>query len=357
MVTVAKEPRPIRVLPRGDWMDESNPPVDPAVPAFLPGIDKSGRQTRLDLANWICSDENPLTARVFVNRTWRVFFGAGISPNLDDIGAQGDPPVHPELLDWLAIEFRESGWDVKHLVRRIVTSRAYRQSSLETPELRERDPANQLLARQSRFRLPAEMIRDNALAASGLLVRHLGGASAHPYQPEGYYQHLNFPTRSYEADSDWKQYRRGVYTHWQRQFLHPMLKAFDAPSREICTARRPVSNTPLAALALLNDPTFIEASRVLAMHILVEGGDDVRSRLRWAWRAVLSRDPTSDEVDLLEELLKTDAAEYAADPDAARALTSIGLAPLPDDVDLVELAAWTSVARAVLNLNETITRN
>jgi len=357
MVTIAKEPRPIRVLPRGDWMDESRDPVDPAVPAFLPGVTKDERLTRLDLANWLASDDNPLTARVFVNRVWKLFFGKGLSGNLDDLGAQGEPPVHPELLDWLAVEFRDSGWDVKHLIRLIVTSRAYRQSSLESPELRRRDPQNRLVARQSRFRLPAEFVRDNALAVSGLLVPHLGGPSARPYQPAGYYKFLNFPTREYRPDEDWNQYRRGVYTHWQRQFVQPMLRAFDAPSREECTAERPISNTPLAALALLNDPTFVEAARVLAARTLAEGGTATDDRLRWAWRQVVSHEPSSEELTLLRSLLEQDRAEYAVDPAAADALLSIGLAPLPEGVDHVELAAWTGACRALLNLNEAATRN
>lgn len=356
MVTVPQTPRPIRILPRGDWMNESNPPIDPAVPGFLPPIEKEGRQTRLDLANWICSDDNPLPARVFANRVWKLFFGRGLSGNLEDVGAQGEPPTHPELLDWLAVEFRESGWNIKRLVRMIVTSSVYRQSSLETPETRTFDPQNRLLARQSRFRLPAEFIRDNALAASGLLVSELGGPSARPYQPKGYYRHLNFPEREYQADQDSDQYRRGVYTHWQRQFLHPMLRAFDAPSREECTAERPISNTPLAALALLNDPSFMEAARHLAARTLAEPGTD-EDRVRWAWREVLSRDAASEEVALLKSLLVEDRAEYANARNEAEALTSIGLAATPKNLDVVELAAWTSVTRAMLNLNETLTRN
>ncbi|MBA3312300.1 MAG: DUF1553 domain-containing protein [Planctomycetaceae bacterium] len=356
MVTVAQEPRPIRLLSRGDWMDESHPPLDPAVPGFLPPAAHENRATRLDLANWISSDQNPLTARVFANRTWKLFFARGLSGNLDDVGAQGEAPEHPELLDWLAVEFRDSGWDVKHLVRTIVTSHTYRQSSLETPEMRRRDPQNRLLARQSRFRLPAEFVRDNLLAVSGLLVRRIGGESARPYQPEGYYRHLNFPERTYQAHTDSNQYRRGVYTHWQRQFVQPMLRAFDAPSREECTTERPISNTPLAALAALNDPSFVEASRVLAAHTLTQESDQ-SSRLRSMWRRVLSRDSTSEELDLLRRLVEQDRAEYATDPKAADELLSIGLAPIPKDVDPVELAAWTSAARALLNLNEAMTRN
>lgn len=357
MVTVAKEePRPIRLLPRGDWMDDSQPPLDPAVPEFLPPASHEGRATRLDLANWICSDENPLTARVFANRTWTLFFGNGLSANLDDVGAQGEPPDHPQLLDWLAVEFRKSGWDVKALVRTIVTSHTYRQSSFETPEVRRRDPQNRLLARQTRFRLPAEFVRDNLLAVSGLLVSELGGESAKPYQPAGYYRHLNFPEREYQADTDANQYRRGVYTHWQRQFVQPMLRAFDAPSREECTAERPISNTPLAALAALNDPSFVEASRVLAAHA-IEAESDESARLQWMWRRVLSRDATSEELSLLKRLVDQDRAEYAAEPKAADELLTVGLAPVPEDVDHVELAAWTSAARALLNLNEAMTRN
>ncbi len=333
MVTVASEkPRPIRLLPRGDWMNESQPPLDPAVPEFLPPASHEGRATRLDLANWICSDENPLTARVFANRTWRLFFGHGLSANLDDVGAQGEPPDYPELLDWIAVEFRESGWDIKALVRTIVMSHTYRQSSIETPELRRRDPQNRLLARQTRFRLPAEFVRDQLLAVSGLLVSELGGESAKPYQPAGYYRHLNFPEREYQADQDANQYRRGVYTHWQRQFVQPMLRAFDAPSREECTAERPISNTPLAALAALNDPSFVEASRVLAAHA-IEAESDESARLQWMWRRVLSRDATSEELALLKRLVDQDRTEYAADPKSADELLTVGLAPVPEGVE------------------------
>ncbi len=195
--------------------------------------------TRADLADWLTDVQHGvggLTARVFANRFWYLLFGTGIARSLDDFGGQGEPPVHPELLDNLAVEFDESGWNVKHMMKLIVMSRAYRQSSLVSPPLRARDPYNRLCARQSRYRLPAEMIRDNALAISGLLVEGCGGASVKPYQPAGYYRHLNFPQRKYQEHTDKRQWRRGVYVHWQRQFLHPMLKALDAPSREECTA-------------------------------------------------------------------------------------------------------------------------
>ena len=291
------------------------------------------------------------------NRLWYLFLGAGLTRNLEDNGAQGEWPTHPDLLDWLAVEFVESGWDVKHLVRLIVTSRTYRQSARETESLRRADPENRLFARQASPRLPAELIRDGALAASGLLVRQVGGASARPYQPAGYYEHLNFPRRTYKHDTGPGQYRRGVYTHWQRQFLHPMLRAFDAPSREECTAQRPVSNTPLQALTLLNDPSFVEAARTLAGRLLREAETGDETRIRRAWRLVLAREPGRREVAALARLVEASRTQYRSDPAAARKLAQMGLAAVSEGVDVVELAAWTAVARVLFNLDETITRN
>jgi hypothetical protein len=397
MITVAIEPRPIRVLARGDWLDESGEIVEPAVPAIFrkssvhtprdaSGIPtsgvasesesafalrkqalsrserpegeatnyRSGRLNRLDLARWLAARDNPLVARVFVNRLWKMYFGKGLAANLDDLGAQGEPPVHPELLDWLAVEFIDSGWDLKHMVRLMVASRTYRQASLETPTLRDRDPTNRLLARQSRPRLDAEMIRDAALATSGLLVRKIGGRSVRPYQPDGYYQHLNFPKRSYVVDVADAQFRRGLYTHWQRSFLHPMLKAFDAPSREECTAERSISNTPQAALVLLNDPTFVEAARAFALRILREGGATTDDRLRWAWRHALGREPRDREESTLRRLMERELAESRVVPNGA---AEIAKTVASVDPDAAELAAWTSVARTIFNLNESITRN
>jgi len=333
MITVPIKPRETRIQPRGNWLDDSGEIVEPAVPAFLGKIEKPDgqRATRLDLANWLTDPVNGsggLTARVFANRFWYLFYGEGISSSLGDFGGQGSPPVHPELLDNLAIEFYESGWDVKHLVKLMVMSRTYRISSVSSPERDERDPNNQLFARQSRYRLPAELIRDNALAISGLLNTEYGGASAKPPQPVGYYRHLNFPVRKYQADTDASQFRRGVYTHWQRQFLHPMLKAMDAPSREECTARRPRSNTPTAAMVLLNDPSFVQAAEAFAKRIESEGGDDFAQRLDFACKLALSRSPDAIEKRALTEL-------YESDP----------------------TTGWKAVARALLNLGETTTRN
>lgn len=357
MVTQPIEPWEVRVLPRGDWLNKTGPVVRPAIPAFLGRLSTDGRATRLDLARWLVSRDNPLTARVYVNRLWSLYFGAGLCVSVDDFGAQGEAPHHPRLLDWLAVEFMDSGWDVKHVVKLMVMSRAYHQSSLAPTELRRRDPQNKLLARQSRWRLDAELVRDNALAVGGLLNRAIGGHSVKPYQPQGYYQHLNFPQRKYQADMDERQYRRGLYMHWQRQFLHPMLRAFDAPMREECTAKRTRSNTPLAALVLLNDPTFVESARALAVRIMQEGGATRDQRIKWAWKQALSRDPSPQEQAIITRMFIADVKDYRTDPAATKKLLSVGMHRAPKELDEAELAAWTGVARAILNLSETMTRN
>ncbi len=356
MVTHAIKPRPIRVLRRGDWLDDGGDLVEPGVPSFLPPL-RNGeeRATRLDLAKWLVAPDHPQTSRIFVNRLWYLFFGTGLCRSLEDTGSQGEWPTHPELLDWLASDFVASKWDIKRMVKLVVTSRTYRQSSVINPK--SPDSENRLYARQNRFRLPAEMIRDHALAVSGLLVEKLGGPSARPYQPDGYYQYLNFPKRVYKSDTNENQYRRGLYVHWQRQFLHPMLKAFDAPSREECTVQRPISNTPLQALTLLNDPSLVEAARGLAVRILKDGGSDDEARVRWVWKRVLSREASDREAAVLRRMVEESRKHYAADEAAAKKLLSVGMLPLPKDANTTELAAWTMAARTLLNLNETITRN
>lgn len=360
VVSVAIEPRVTRVLPRGNWQDDSGEIVLPGTPRFLPSsgpTPDARRQTRLDLARWITSRDNPLTARTFVNRLWKEFFGTGLSSVLDDLGAQGEYPSHPELLDWLAVEFMERGWDIKAMVRLMVTSSTYRQASRIRPDLMEFDPGNRLLTRQNPRRLEAEFVRDNALFASGLLNLEIGGPSAYPYQPEGYYQSLNFPKREYKPDTGSRQYRRGLYTHWQRTFLHPMLANFDASSREECSAMRNVSNTPQQALTLLNDPTFVEAARVLAEKILTETPEKLFSdRLESAFLRVLARLPSSQEFDSLETFHCAQFEYYQEEPESAILLSEIGQKPVDQDINPVELAAWTSVTRAILNLNETIVR-
>ncbi|MBI5758587.1 MAG: DUF1553 domain-containing protein, partial [Planctomycetales bacterium] len=357
LVTVSAAPRMVRMLPRGNWLDESGEAVTPAIPVSLGKLNNGDRRaTRLDLANWLVSNDNPLATRVFVNRLWKLYFGQGLSKTLEDVGAQGEWPTHPELLDWLAVEFRESGWNVKQLVRLIVTSGVYRQTSTLSQPSRAADPYNRLLSAQGRFRLDAEFIRDNALAISGLLSHRIGGESDRPYQPDGYWDYLNFPRRTWEHDKGERQYRRGLYTFWQRSFLHPSLLAFDAPSREECVADRPRSNTPQQALTLLNDPSYVEAARVFASKILKEGGTTDDDRLRWAFRQAVSRSPKPEELSILAKLLAKHRSEFRANTTAAEQLPKIGEAPAPDGVDKVELAAWTSIARTIFNLHETITR-
>ena len=356
LVSESGKPREVRIHARGNWQNDTGPVMEPGVPEALGRLGAKGRATRLDLARWLVSPGNPVTSRVTVNRVWKLFFGTGLSKTLYDSGSQGELPTHPELLDWLAREFVQSGWDLKHLVRLIVTSDAYRRSSVATPELRERDPYNRLLARQTPFRLDAEFIRDTALAVSGLLVEKVGGASVFPYQPAGYWAALNFPTREWQNSQGEGLYRRGLYTHWQRTFLHPSLAAFDACSREEAAADRPRSNIPQQALALLNDPTYVEAARGLAERTLGHGGKGTRGRIRFAWNLALNRPPTPAEVGVLSGLLEGQKRELQKNPKGVDPLLHVGARPVPQGIDPVELAAWTEVARTILNLHETITR-
>ena len=362
MISASIKPRTMRVLPRGNWLDESGPIVTSAIPSFLGKLDTGDqRATRLDLAEWLTDAESGnglLTSRVFANRFWYLLLGNGIARNLTDFGGQGEPPSHPELLDNLAIEFVESGWNIRHMLKLIAMSRTYRQSSFVGEELRTADPENRLFSRQSRFRLPAEAVRDNALFVSGLLVQKVGGPSVKPYQPAGYYRHLNFPTRKYAQHNDDRQWRRGLYVHWQRQFLHPMLKAFDAPRREECTAQRPRSNTPLASLTLLNDPTFVEAARAFAERIFrTETATTDSERLDAAFMLAVSRKPDAFERSVLSTLLIESRKQYQGHEKAARNFISAGIAPTPYGFEVTEHAAWTAVARAILTLGETTTRN
>lgn len=359
MVTEATDPGITRILPRGNWLDESGPVVQPAPPRFLAGEApaKDHRATRLDLADWLVAPENPLTARAFVNRLWNQFFGTGLSAVVDDLGLQGEYPSHPALLDWLAVQLVDSQWDMKAMVRLMVTSATYRQQSDFRDDLQEIDPTNRLWATHSPRRLEAEFVRDNALYAAGLLNLEIGGPSATPYQPEGYYVSLNFPRREYEAATDDRQYRRGLYTHWQRTFPHPMMANFDAPSREECTADRSVSNTPQQALTLLNDPTFVEAARALAERAMSEAPtDDFEARADYAFRLVVARSPTTEELAGLRDFHRTQRANYAKAPEDADRLARVGRHVTAAHLDPIELAAWTQVSRVLLNLNETLTR-
>jgi hypothetical protein len=325
VITRAQNPEPTRILSRGNFLDETGDIVQPAIPAFLGKLDTGSRRAnRADLAAWLTSEANPLTARVQVNRLWRQFFGAGLSRTLDDLGSQGEWPSHPELLDWLAADFM-SDWDIQRAIRQIVLSAAYRQASTANRAAQEYDPDNRLLARQNRVRVDAETVRDLALSVSGLLAEKFGGPSIRPVQPAGYLAALNFPKRDYSASHGSDLYRRGLYVHWQRTFLHPSLMTFDAPSREECTVSRVSSNTPLQALVLLNDPIYVEAAQALARLASERGGTTPEARVAWAFERVTGRLPSAAE---LAEL-----------------------------IGLHRRGAMFSVARALLNLSETITRN
>ncbi len=352
-------PRETAILGRGDYRNRGEV-VTPGVPAVLPAFGKDLPVNRLGLAKWLVDPANPLTARVAVNRYWQLHFGTGIVKTAEDFGSQGEPPSHPLLLDWLATEFVRTNWDVKAMQRLMVTSAAYRQSSHVTPELQERDPENRLLARGPRMRLPAEMVRDNALAVSGLLVDKVGGASVMPYQPKGLWEETAYgdvyTAQTYTQGHGEDLYRRSMYTFWKRTSPPPALITFDSPDREKCTARRAVTNTPLQALVLLNDPTYIEAARVLAEKMIREGGADPGRRIRYAFRLATAREPNAKELQVLRELERTEAAEYHRDKDAAGKLVGVGEAKVDAKVDVGELAAWTTVASTILNLDETITR-
>jgi hypothetical protein len=366
VTTVSVDPGVTRILPRANWMDDSQPIVEPAIPRFLGVLDTKGeRATRLDLANWLVSRNNPLTARAFVNRTWREFFGTGLSKTLDDLGSQGEWPIHPELLDWLASEFMHPqfeassarDWDVKHIIRLIVTSHTYRQSSMPDAASSEKDPENRLLAHQNRYRVDAENVRDIALQVSGLLAEKFGGPSVDPDEPPGYLAALNFPKREYSASHGEDLYRRGLYTTWQRTYLHPSLMNFDAPTREECAVNRSVSNTPLQALDLLNDPIYVEAARVFAQNAIKDGGKTFDAQLDWIFARALNRRPNQEERSILEGLFERDLKRFAADPSGAHDLLSEGEAPLANNQSAPLLAAMTMVTRAVLNLHEVDTRN
>ena len=359
IVSESAAPRTVRILPRGDWQNESGEVVIPATPRFLPGALESTdgkRLTRLDLAQWLVSRENPLTSRVFMNRLWKQFFGIGLSKSLEDIGTQSELPPNQALLDWLAVDFMDRGWDVKAMVRVMVTSEAYKQASVAPKDIVARDPQNREIARQSRWRLDAEFVRDNALTISGLLVDKLGGPSVKPYQPGGYWENLNFPAREWDTDKGENQWRRGLYTWWQRSYAHPAMLAFDAPTREECSADRLRSNIPQQALVLLNDPEFVEASRNLALRMQKEGGPTPEARIAWAWKQATGRTPNPEELKLLGDLLRKHLDSFKKEPKSAESLLAVGYSPKESGAPMDELAAYTSIARAILNLHETITR-
>lgn len=342
------------LLERGAY-DAPGEEVQPAVPTALPPMDEDLPRDRLGLARWIVSRENPLTARVTVNRLWAMLFGTGIVKTVEDFGSQGEWPVHPELLDWLAVEFMDSGWDLKHMVKLMVMTAAYRQDSRVTPALLESDPENRLLARSGRYRLPAEMIRDQALAISGLLVEKQGGPPVRPYQPPGLWQELA-GGKGYEEDKGEGLYRRSLYTYWRRTVAPPMMVNFDASTRETCVVHEVRTNTPLQALNLMNDVTFVEAARKLAERLLGEGPANEKSRLRYGFLLTLGREPQPREQAALSKALLHYRSYYGQNQDDARQFLAVGNSSPANKWDTADLAAWTAVASILLNLDETVTK-
>ena len=364
------QPRDTFVLMRGEY-DKKGEKVSAKTPAVLPALPDGLPTNRLGLAQWVTSPEHPLTPRVTVNRYWQMFFGSGLVATPDDFGSQGAKPTHPELLNWLAWEFthgsaspNRSAWDIKAFVRDLVTSATYRQTSAVTAELLAKDPSNILLARGPRFRLQAEFIRDQALAVSRLLSDRIGGESVSPYQPAGLWEELmsredgdRFTAQKYSQSHGADLYRRTMYTFWKRTCPPPTLATFDAPDRETCTVRRARTNTPLQALVLLNDPTYVEASRKLAERILTEGGDTADSRIDFLFRLATARRPSDREHGILMALLRSQEQKYREDSKAADQLLKVGESSFNSKLPKDQLAAWTTMASAVLNLDEAVTRN
>jgi hypothetical protein len=353
------EIRPAYILKRGEY-DQRGEQVGRDTPAFLPPLPPDAPRNRLGLARWLVSPEHPLTARVAVNRLWQQCFGTGLVKTAEDFGSQGEPPSHAELLDWLAVEFRESGWNVKGMLRRLVTSAAYRQSARITKDRLARDPHNRLLARGPRFRLDAEMLRDQALAVSGLLVERVGGPSVKPPQPSGLWEAVAFTgsnTGIFKADSGLaKVHRRSLYTFWKRTAHPPQMGTLDAPSREACTVRRERTNTPLQALLMMNERLFVEASRGLAERVLRETPGDTDARLRHLFRLATARTPDTEEMAILRGALQEHLARYRGDAKAAQQLIQVGEGRPDPSRSAEELAAWTMLGNLVLNLDEVINR-
>ena len=356
LVTKSVMPREVRMLERGNWQVPTGPPLAAMIPAVLGKLSDEA-PNRLDLARWLTGPDNPLVARVFVNRVWMLLFGEGIVGTPDDFGRQGEYPSHPELLDWLATDFVDSGWNVKRLFKRIVTSETYLCSSARAANFPiEIDPDNRLLSHQNRFVLMAELIRDNALMVGGLLDERFGGFSALPYQPEGYWIHMNSEFPREIAKEQGSIYRRGLYTYWCRSFLHPSLLAFGAPARDECVVERVRSNTPQQALVLLNDTAYVEAARNFAERVLREAAADTNKRIEFIWRTALARNPKSYEIELARTLFRSHRSQLENDAAAIEHILKVGETKPDLALDRLELAAWTSVTRVVMNLHEFITR-
>ena len=355
----AGEPKPAFMLKRGEY-DQKGEKVGRAVPAFLPPLPPGAPKNRLGLAEWLIGSNHPLTARVAVNRLWQQVFGTGIVKTAEDFGAQGEPPSHPELLDWLAVQFREDGWDVKRFMKRLVISAAYRQGSRVTPESLAKDPDDRLYARGPRIRLDAEMLRDQALYISGLLVERQGGPSVKPPQPAGLWEAVAYTdsnTAHFQADTGGdKVHRRSMYTFWKRTSPPPQMTTFDAPSREACQVRRERTNTPLQALLLMNEPQFIEAARALAERTLREAGQTTDDRLTYMFRLATCRCPDAKDLAELRSAFADLSAHYAQDTEAAKQLVSTSPSKGRSQEQLIERAAWTMIGNVILNLDEVITK-
>ena len=345
--------RTTHINKRGSFLNKGKE-VSEGTPAVFHPFPQDQPENRLGLARWLVSNDNPLTARVTVNRFWEQFFGQGIVKTLEEFGTQGDWPTHPELLDWLAVEFMESGWSMKELCRTIVTSATYRQDSLITPEMLERDPYNELLARGPRFRLEAEMMRDQALRVSGLLSDTMYGPSVMPYQPEGVWT-VVYSGDSWVTSAEEDRFRRGLYTFWRRTSPYPSMMAFDATSREVCTTRRIRTNTPLQALVMLNDAVYVEAAQALARRVMNEGQGKLAKRIDFAFHTILARPATDLEKNRLSSLYESEFAHYEANPEEAVMMATDPLGPL-EKGDTVEAAAWTVVCNVILNLDEFLTK-
>ena len=355
MVMADDQPRQSHILDRGEYLKKKEA-VSVATPAFLPPMPKDAPRNRLGIARWLVSPENPLTARVAVNRAWQTFFGMGLVKTSEDFGVQGDVPPQQDLLDWLAVEFRESGWDVKRLHRLIVTSATYKQSSRVSADAMARDPENRLYARFPRVRLPAMMLRDLALATSGLLDHRIGGKPVYPYQPEGIWETLAITKErdfSYPTSTGRDLYRRSLYTFWRRT-IGPA-NMFDASARQVCKVKPSVTNTPLHALTTLNDPTWTEAARALAVQT-IKAEKEPEARFVFLYRRILSRTPSDKEKKVLRRIIDEQTAIYQADEAAAKKLLAVGATPLDTTVDVVTHAAWTNLCLAILNLDEALTR-
>ncbi len=361
VMDVAAKPRDTFILNRGDYAQPTIK-VSAGTIEALPPMPDGATPDRLGLAKWITMKNNPLTARVAVNRFWKMLFGTGIVATPADFGAQGEWPSHPDLLDWLAVDFMESGWDVKRLIKLVVMSETYRQTSAATPALLERDPQNRLLARGPRFRLPAELLRDAALSTSGLLVPRIGGPSVNPYTPGDLWREVSHygstpaTAQTFVQDHGEKLYRRSLYTFWKRTAAPPNMTAFDAPNREVCTVARGNTTTPLQALVTLNDPQFVEAARAFAQRALHQKGDDA-GKLRWAFTEATSREPKPAELAVLESALTRERSRFSSKPGQAEEILSVGESPRDETLPAAEHAAWMQIASLLLNLSESVTRN